>query len=93
MLESTIHPDTHWTLYVRAERIDNDELLAVPVGQLGQAFTVGKVGLGAIRDFAIARHLKLGLGAQAARNFTGGLSSPYGGDRWGEMGFVRLKLG
>lgn len=93
VLESTIHLDTHWTLYARAERIDNDELLAVPVGQLDQAFTVGKVGLGAIRDFAVAPHLKLGLGAQAARNFTGGLSGPYGGDRWGEMGFVRLKLG
>ncbi len=37
-----------------------------------------------------ARPLKFGLGAQAARNFTGG---PQGGDQWGEMGFVQLKLG
>ncbi len=93
VLESAVHPDPRWTVYGRAERIDNDELLAVPAGTVAPALTVGKAELGVIRDFAVAPHLKFGVGAQAARNFVGrDLAAPYGGDRWGGMGFVRLKI-
>ena len=92
VLESAVHPDIRWTVFGRAERIDNDELLTVPAGT-SPALTVGKVELGAIRDFQLVRHLKFGVGAQAARNFVGrDLSAVYGGDRWGGMGFVRLKI-
>ena len=93
VLESAIHPDPRWTVYGRAEMVDNDELLATGLSHGGRPFTVGKVELGAIRDFRIAPHLKFGIGAQAARNFVGrDLSASYGGDSWGGMGFIRLKL-
>jgi len=93
VLESAVHPDARWTVFARAERIDNDELLTSPgVGQ-APTFTVGKVSAGAIRDFRLASHLKFGLGALAARSLvSGGLDPAYGGDRWSEMGFVRLKI-
>ena len=92
VLESAVHPDARWTVYVRAERIDNDELLATPAGA-GQPVTVGKLGVGAIRDFRLVPHLVFGIGAQAARNFVGrNLAPSYGGDRWGGLGFVRLKI-
>ena len=93
VLESAVHPDSRWTLYGRAEMVDNDELLATGVSHSGQPHTVGKVELGAIRDFRIAGHRKSGIGAQAARSFVDrDLSASYGGDRWSGMGFVRLKI-
>ena len=93
VLESAVHPDEGWTVYGRAEQVDNDELLAAPAGHTGRTFTAGKVELGAIRDFRIAPHLKFGVGSQVARNFVGrDLAATYRGDRWGAMGFVRLKI-
>jgi hypothetical protein len=93
VLESAVHPNPRWTLYSRAELVDNDELLAPAAPQTGAPARVGKVELGAIRDFPLAAHVRFGIGAQAARNFVGAaLSAAYGGDRWGEMVFVRLKL-
>jgi hypothetical protein len=93
VLESALHPDARWTFYGRAEMVDNDELVAPGSSFSGQPQTVGKVELGAIRDFPVARHVKLGVGAQAARNFVShDLAASYGGDPWGGMGFIRLKL-
>ena len=93
VLETTLHPDPRWTIFARAERVTNPELLLVPGTTDGPVFTVGKVAAGAIRDFALTQHLAFGLGALASRNFVGsGLARSYGGDRWGSMGFVRLKL-
>ena len=93
VLESAVHPNPRWTVFMRAERIDNDELLDAPLAQSGPAFTVGKVELGAIRDFQIARHMKFGIGGQVARNFVGRtLSASYDGDQWGGLAFVRFKL-
>ena len=91
--EATLKPDARWTVFARAERVDNNELLDVPGQTHGEVFTVGKVSLGGIRDFAVAPHLQFGLGALGARNFVGsGLARAYGGDRWGTMGFVRIKI-
>ena len=93
VLESAVHPDPRWTVFGRAERIDNDELLAAPSGAAAPPYTVGKVELGVIRDFQLVDHLKFGIGAQAARNFVGrDLAAAYGGDRCGGLGFVRLKI-
>jgi len=92
VLESAVHPDARCTIHGRFERIDNDELLSVPAGTDAPAFTVGKAELGVIRDFEVVPHLKFGIGALAVRNFVGhALAAAYGGDRWGSMGFVRLK--
>ncbi len=94
VLESTIHLDRRWTVFGRAERIDNDELL-LPPGAVadGPAFTVGKVSFGSIRDFRVARHVAFGLGALVSRTLTPAPLDPsYGGDRTSAVGFVRLKL-
>ena len=60
----------------------------------GPAYRVGKLSLGAVRDFRIADHLSLGAGGLLALNFVPGPLQPlYGGSNpTGLMGFVRLKL-
>lgn len=94
VLESAIHPDARWTFFGRAEMVDNNELLSAPASHAGQPYTVGRLELGAIRDFPVTRYVKLGLGVQAAKNFVPrDLSVSYDGNRWGGMGFARLKLG
>ena len=55
---------------------------------------VGEISLGAIRDWRVADHVLFGVGALASKNFVGDALSPsYGGDPWGGMAFVRLKIG
>lgn len=77
-----------WTLFGRAEKTANRELTDDHV-----AYEVGKVSLGAVRDFRIAPNLKLGLGGLYAFNFVPDALKPlYGGDPNGAMAFVRLKL-
>ena len=80
-----------WTLFGRGEMTENRELLDV---EDGPAFHVGKVSLGAVRDFRIAGHLSLGAGGLFSVNFVPqALAAMYGGhDPTGAMGFVRLKL-
>ena len=82
---------SEWTLFGRAELTENRELIQ---GQDEPAFTVGKVSLGAVRDFRIARHLSLGGGGLFSLNFVPDALAPfYGGHNpTGAMGFVRLKL-
>ena len=60
----------------------------------GPAYAVGKVSLGAVRDFKIADHLLLGAGGLFSVNFLSDTLAPrYGGDNpTGAMGFIRLKL-
>lgn len=88
-LESALHPDAAWTLFARAERVATDELSAAP-----QAFTVGKVSAGAVRDFPVAPHWSVGIGGLYAVNFApSALRASYGrAEPAGAMGFVRLKL-
>lgn len=94
LVESTIHPDARWTVFGRAERVDNDELLPAPGAQQGPTFTVAKVSLGAIRDFRVAPHLLFGIGGVVSRSLTpGGLDVAYGSNQTSATGFVRLKLG
>jgi hypothetical protein len=80
-----------WTLFGRGEIAENRELVDV---QTGPAFRVGKVSVGAVRDFRIADHLTLGAGGLFAVNFVPNSLAPlYGGKTpIGTMGFVRLKL-
>ena len=60
----------------------------------GPAYRVGKVSVGAVRDFRVANNLSLGLGGLVAINFVSdGLEPLYGDSNpIGAMGFVRLKL-
>ena len=80
-----------WTVFGRGESIENRELIH---GQDKPAYRVGKVSLGAVRDFRIAGHLSFGVGGLLSANFVPDALAPlYGGhDPSGAMGFVRLKL-
>jgi hypothetical protein len=80
------------TIFGRGEATENDELVFA-AGRHGPARRVGKISLGAVRDFRLAPHLAFGLGALAARNFVpSSLAALYGGDRNGAMAFVRVKV-
>jgi hypothetical protein len=81
-----------WTLFGRAERTENDELVFVG-GHHGPTFDVAKVSAGALRDFRLGRHAKLGVGGLYAFNFVPGALEPlYRGDPKGAMAFVRIRI-
>ena len=82
-----------WTLFGRAEMTENRELVEDPE-EHGPAFRVGKVSVGAVRDFRVADHLSLGAGGLFSLNFVPGALAPlYGGHNpTGAMGFIRLKI-
>ena len=81
----------NWTIFGRGEVTENRELIDV---EHGPAYRVGKVSLGAVRDFRIADHLSLGAGGLFAVNFVPDALAPLyrGHHPVGTMGFVRLKL-
>ncbi|HTK35826.1 MAG TPA: hypothetical protein VL358_11155 [Caulobacteraceae bacterium] len=90
LLESAFKPDADWTLFGRAERLKTDEL-----GGPGHAAlqTVGKLSLGVIRDFPVARHAKVGVGVLHSFDFVpAGLRPSYGDSPNGTTGFARLVL-
>lgn len=92
VLESAVGLDK-WTLFGRAEMTENNELVA-GAGHHGPAYDVSKVSLGVIRDFEVAKNVKLGVGGLFALNFVPGpLEALYAGDPKGAMAFVRLKIG
>jgi hypothetical protein len=80
-----------WTVFGRGELTENRELIDV---EDGPAYRVGKLSLGAVRDFRIAEHLSLGAGGLLSVNFVpDALAASYGRhDPLGAMAFVRLKL-
>ena len=82
---------SQWTLFGHAEETKNRELIQ---GESGPAYRVGKVSLGAVRDFRLVDHLDLGAGGLFSLNFVPRALVPlYGGrNPTGAMGFVRLKL-
>ena len=92
MLEAAARLDEGWTVFGRAERTENNELVpAVEHG--GPAFKVGTISVGAIHDWRLAEHVRFGLGGLYAVNFTpGGLKGLYGDDHQGAMAFVRVKV-
>jgi hypothetical protein len=93
ILESAIKPSDAWTLFARGEQTENNELTGEH-GHHGPVYRVGKVSAGAIHDWKVAKHLKLGLGGLYAWNHVpDALAAAYGGNNPnGAMGFVRLKI-
>ena len=91
LLESAaVLADTH-TIFGRAERVDEDELL----GHVDPApmFTPTKFSLGYIYDFHLAEHVKLGVGGLGSRYIVPKrLDTVYGSDPTSFMAFVRLKI-
>jgi hypothetical protein len=82
---------SNWTLFGRGEMTENRELTEL---EDGPAYRVGKVSLGAVRDFRIAKDWSVGAGGLVALNFVPDALAPlYGGNNpVGAMAFVRLKL-
>jgi hypothetical protein len=93
LLESAASIGAKHTLFGRFERVEKDELFEAPAPQAGQSFTVNKLSLGYIRDFAFAEHLKVGVGALAsAHSIPGSLESTYGAHPTSYMVFARIKF-
>jgi len=87
MLESAYAPNRDWTLFARGEIDENHELSGT-----GRIDTVGKISLGAIRDFALSENVTLGIGALVTHDFVSDALEPsYDGDPNGAMVFLRLK--
>jgi hypothetical protein len=85
------------TLFARAERVQNDELLERGEIVTGFAapqpvFTVNKVTLGGIYDFVRVQNMKFGLGALASRYSIPDALKPEYGDPTSYMIFARLKI-
>jgi len=83
LAEAEYKPADLWTVFTRAEWVENSEL--VP----GQVSRAGEFTLGGIRDLALDAHWKIGLGGLYAFDFSPGHAG-YGTAPHGAMGFVRL---
>jgi hypothetical protein len=91
-IESALRFNAPWTGFVRGERVANDELVPAS-GSHGPAFTVSKLSLGVVRDYPLAGHAQLGVGAQYAFDFVPRSLAPlYGSSPQGAMVFVRLRV-
>jgi hypothetical protein len=93
VLESALQPAEMWTVFVRAEREKNDELIVLGPLQ-GTAYTVGKTSIGAVRYFPLIDKVSVGIGALYAFNFVpDALAALYGrADPQGAMVFLRLRI-
>jgi hypothetical protein len=86
LFEASYKPVELWTLFARAEWAENPEL-----SHTHEIEDVGTLALGAVRDFRLSEHWKIGIGAQYAFNFVPrSLEHDYGGDPHGTMVFLRL---
>ena len=87
LAEGAFKPDARWTLFSRAEQVEQDEL----AGHHGGAYTVRKLSVGAIYDTPLSAHVALGFGGLVSAFDAPadlGYDQPTGG-----MAFVRLKVG
>jgi hypothetical protein len=88
LAEAEYKPCAAWTIFSRAEWQQNNEIDAA-----GLTRAVGALSLGAIRDWRVATHAVIGLGALYTFDFVPDSVTPrYGGDPHGAMVFVRLSL-
>ncbi|MDB5460992.1 MAG: hypothetical protein JWO72_2733 [Caulobacteraceae bacterium] len=90
LLESAVSDGGDWTAFARAEQGELRALTSprVPVQ------TVRKLSFGAVRDWSVREHAKLGLGAlYALGGPSAALKAAYGPSPNGAMVFLRLKLG
>ena len=102
LLESELIFKDTYTLFFRAERVREDELLdntpaiSIPpalAGNNSAIFTVSKVSLGGIYDFHLADHLKFGVGGLVSKyGVPTELVPLYTSDPTSYMLFFRLKV-
>jgi uncharacterized cupredoxin-like copper-binding protein len=92
LLESAIAFSGAHTFFGRVERSDKDELFPAAPPLADETFRVGKLTLGYVHDFPIARHFKIGVGGLVSRYaLDGALDSSYGNPT-SYMLFARLKI-
>jgi hypothetical protein len=88
LLESAVSHGRH-TLFGRAERLQNDELM----GHTGEVFTVGKVSLGYLYDVVATETFKTGVGlVGSVAQIPGALKDAYGDQPLSWMGFFRVRI-
>jgi hypothetical protein len=87
LFEGAVRPGDHWTVFTRAEQVEQDEL----AGHHGGVSTVRKLSVGAIYDVPLSDIVKLGFGGLASA-FDAPAALGYD-DPMGGMAFVRLKIG
>ena len=92
LLESAVTLSRVHTFFGRAERADKDELFAAGDPLAGETFRVGKLTLGYVRDFQIARHFKIGVGGLMSRYALPGDLEPTYGNPTSYMVFARVKI-
>jgi hypothetical protein len=92
LLESALVLHQTHTLFGRAERVDEDELLGHVHGN-APVFTPTKFSAGYLYDFRLTENVKFGIGGLASRYIVpAGLGTAYGGDPTSFMTFIRLKV-
>jgi hypothetical protein len=93
LIESSAIFRQNVTLFMRAERVAENELTEEIPGLEGRVFTANKISAGGIYDFVRTEHAKFGIGGLASRYvLPGDLKAEYGRDLTSFMVFGRLKL-
>lgn len=93
LLESAVILKTDVTLFMRAERLAQNELTHDIPGLDGRIFTVNKVSVGGVYDFLRTERAKFGIGALVSRyGLPDDLKAEYGRDLTSYMVFGRLKF-
>jgi hypothetical protein len=93
LVESAAILKPNVTLFMRAERVAENELTDDIPGLEGRIFTVNKLTIGGIYDFLRTEHTKFGIGGLASRYvLPADLKAEYGRDLTSFMVFGRLKL-
>jgi hypothetical protein len=93
MFESAVNFKKTYTLFMRAERVAENELTHDLPGLDGRVFTVNKISFGGIYDFPVRDQVKIGVGGLISKYvLPSELKTLYGSDPTSYMLFARLKV-
>jgi hypothetical protein len=93
LLESAAAVTTNLSVFARYEHVAKDELFLPDQPLYGRTFTIQKLSLGYVYDFAHLAGIRLGLGALlSAYDFPAALNSTYSSRPTSFMVFVRARL-
>jgi hypothetical protein len=93
LLESQLHPSPAHTFFARLERVGKDDLFLPGAALYGRLFSIEKLSVGYVYDFAHWDALNLGVGGLVSTySFTSVLNSSYGYRPTSFMVFMRARL-
>lgn len=93
LLESAVDFHDRHIVFGRAEYAAKDELFIAPNSKADKVFNVGKLDLGYIFEFPVARYTLWGLGFVGSASFVPkSIKSSYGGTPFSYMIFLRIDL-